>query len=958
MNAEQAKRHNPFVWVLGLIALIVALGIGTTTQGAMPATASNLNSSSNVRLIETYGKLPMSFEPNQGQADGQVQFLSRGSGYTLFLTSTEAVLALFRPEARDTTVRMTLAGSNPKPQMAGLEALPGKVNYFLGKDPTKWRTNIPTYAKVKYAAVYPGIDLIYYGNQRQLEYDFVVAPGADPNAIRLAFAGADKLDMDAQGDLLVHTSSGDVRLHKLLVYQEVGGKRHEIDGRYVLYPEKDTDKPQVGFQVAAYDKDKPLVIDPVLVYSTYLGGSNSEALCGTTAGIALDTQGNVYVTGSTASLDFPTTVGAFDVTPNQFGNQNYTDAFVAKLNTEGSALIYATYLGGTGQASTCGTAIAVDKQGDAYVVGTTGAGVFYTDFPTTPGAFDTEFGPNSRIELNDGFVTKLNSTGSSLIYSTFLGGNWYDFPTSIAVDAQGNAFVTGWTSSGNFPSTPGAFDTTPPSSINQSKAFVVKLNPTGSALSYGTFLGGNSSTASISTNGSGIAIDDTGNAYVVGSTTTSDFPITPGAFDTNFNGSADVFVTKLNVTGTALLYSTYLGGSAFDSGSAIAVDSVGNAYVAGSTTSPDFPVTQGAFDTTFNGAIGHGFVTKLNMSGTALIYSTYLDGVTASGIAVDTQGNAYITGTGWTTSIVFPTTNPLQLTNAGSADAFVIKLNVDGSGLVYGTYLGGVNDDAGTGIAVDNAGNAYIVGITTSPDFPVTQGAFTTNYKGNTDAFIVKISNIFSVTAVTSSDFGNVTTGSSGNLEFIITNTSGTTLTITVTATAPFSVVSASTFDLAPGEEGPVQVSFNPTATGSFVGNVTFTTSNGTVFQQQVTGIGMPQTFSPIYGIPLEFQFTKDLQQGMTDISVRYLQIILNADPDTRIVSENQQGAQETCWNPNVIEGTPGCENQTFGPATYNAVVRFQLKHSISPAEGFVGPLTRGELGALLLKGIIVDCFV
>src|SRR5216110_1557886 len=522
-----------------------------------------LAAAAETRVSQSYGKLPLHFEANQGQTHQDVRFLARGAGYSLFLTPTEAALTLTkqvsparkpaahgksepRGAATGTALRISFAGANPRPRVTGLEELPGKANYFIGNDPAKWRTNVPTYAKVRYTDLYPRIDLLYYGNQRQLEYDLVVHPGADPTRIVLDIQGADRLQVDAQGDLVLQTTVGPIRQRKPVIYQEIDGVRKDIPGGYVLKGEH-----QVGYKVAAYDASQPLVIDPILSYSTYLGSSDEE---GETR-IAVDAAGNAYVAGETVSSNFPTTAGAFQTT---FGGGVFSagDAFVTKLNPTGSALVYSTYLGGS--SSDAGYGIAVDAAGNAYVTGGTGS----TDFPTTIGAFQTTKGGGFR----DAFVTKLNPTGSALVYSTYLGGSGDDYGEGIKLDAAGNAYVTGGTGSTVFPTTAGAFQRTfgaPVCDGCTSNAFVTKLDPTGSALVYATYLGGSGRDG-----GWGIAVDTLGNAYVTGSTTSStNFPTTTGAFQTTYGGGfGEAFVTKLNPTGSALVYSTYLGGSGGESG--------------------------------------------------------------------------------------------------------------------------------------------------------------------------------------------------------------------------------------------------------------------------------------------------------------------------------------------------------------------------------------------------------
>src|SRR5712675_1074542 len=622
--------HRALIPFYGMLAFSFLAGF------ALPATAVT-----DPRVIERYGKLPLQFEANRGQTQEDVRFLSRGPGYNLYLTAGEAVLVLAKPDAKaqekSVALRMNLVGAARKPVVTGLDELPGKANYFIGKDRSKWRTDVPTYAKVRYENIYPGIDLVYYGNRRQLEYDFVLAPGADPKKIVLGFKGAKKLQIDAQGELVLHAPGGDIRQHKPVVYQDIDGVRHKIAGSYVRKGAN-----RVGFKLAAYDATRPLVIDPVVLsYSTYLGGSGDNS----GRSIAVDADGNAYVTG-TASAGFPTTAGAFQPT-----GSGMSDAFVSKLNPAGSALVYSTYLGGSGSDAASG--ISVDAAGNAYVAG----GTISIDFPTTAGAFQATLAGSGNA-----FVAKLDPTGSALVYSTYLGGSSAgalgDSASGIAVDAGGNAYVTGLTHSTNFPTTAGAFQTTfsDPSNTVDPDAFVTKLNPTGSALVYSTYLGG-----SRFDSGAGIAVDGAGNAYVTGATQSGNFPTTAGAFQTAFksgsNVNSDVFVTKLDSTGSSLVYSTYLGGGSDESGAGIAVDSSGSAYVTGRTNSSDFPTTPGVFQ---QPATPYGlydaFVSKVDPAGSSLVYSARLGGSssddTGSGIAVDAGGNAYVTGT--TSSDDFP----------------------------------------------------------------------------------------------------------------------------------------------------------------------------------------------------------------------------------------------------------------------------------------------------------------
>jgi hypothetical protein len=691
---------------------------------ALPATAA-------AGLSESYGRLPLHFEENRGQAHEDVRFLARGPGYGLYLTAGEAVLAL--GAKNQSVLRMALVGAKPDAQASGLEELPGKANYFIGKDSSKWRTNVPTYAKVRYRGVYPGIDLVYYGNQRQLEYDFVVAPGADAQKILLRFEGADAIKIDTQGDLVLHTANGELRQRKPVVYQDIDGTRHEIEGRYVI---KDANR--FGFRLAAYDASEPLVIDPVLGYSTYLGGDRAES----GSAIAVDIAGNAYVTGGTTSTNFPVTDGAFQSTAGT------PHVFVTKLDSSGSGLIYSTYLGGSAALSNGtrheGHGIAVDATGNAYITGATGA----VDFPTTPGAFQLLFGGGSTYPTqghgSDAFVTKLNPTGSALIYSTYLGGYNDDKGVGIALDAAGSAYVVGDTKcaqtsfeepttrcESNFPTSAGAFDTifTQDSYI---AGFVTKLSPSGSDLAYSTYLG---------TGVSAVALDADGNAYM----SSYDVPPTRGAFQVVPGGDRDAGVTKLNAAGSATIYSTLLGGSGVDSGNGIAVDTARSAYLTGTTTSLNFPTTQGAFQRTIGGGDvfqGDAFVTKLDPTGSALVYSTYLGGAgpdQSAGIAVDTAGNAYVAGS--TFSMDFPTSaGAFQTSRSDQWDAYVTILDSTGSSLRYSTYLGGSFLDFGYGIAVDPNRNAYVTGGAASVDFPTTVGAYQSTMAGGSgDAFVAKL---------------------------------------------------------------------------------------------------------------------------------------------------------------------------------------------------------------------------
>ena len=828
--------------------------------------ASAAKTSYPVNPLPGYGNLPLAFEVNQGQTSSDVKFLARRGGSTLFLTATDAVLELNSGRRQERSfLRLKLAGANEKLSASGSDELPGKINYFIGKDSSKWRTNIPTYSKVRYAAIYPGIDLVYYGNDGRLEYDFVVSPGADPGTIHLVFNGANPA-IDNNGDLVLRAGHDEVRLEKPVVYQQRDGHAGSqlVDARYRL-----TAGGEVTFQLGSYDKSRSLVIDPVLVYSTYLGGTSSDGAYRVFA----DASGNAYVTGGVDG-NFPTTPGAVQTTFGGF-NSNCTeepifqcgDAFVTKMNPAGSALIWSTYIGGT--SSDAGFAITADSSG-VYVAGQTSS----SDFPVTAGAFQTTLPVTST---RGGFITKLNSSGSALVYSTYLSGSTTDKLRGLAVDASGNAYVTGGTQSSDFPVTANAFQKT---LAGTSNAFVSKMNPTGTALAYSTFIGGTGSDAANS-----IAIDASGNAYITGGTISTDFP-TKNPIQAAFAGGGttcpaqhasicgDAFVTELDPTGSALSFSSYLGGSGEDSGVGLVLDPAGNIYVSGGTDSSNFPTTTGAFQTTFGGgstgctnageACGDAFLTKINAAKTAYVYSTYLGGtgddVAGLGLAIDAAGNIHMAGV--TASPNFPTTpNAPQLTYGGGSttcspglicgDAFVTKFSLDGSTLIFSTFLGGTGDDGAGGVAQDTSGNDYIVGVTESFVFPTTPGAFQLNCNscdGGSNAFITKLAIPFPTASLSplNVNFGNQIVGiTSPPTPVTLTNSGTDNLLIA-------SIVDANGFAqtnncpivpsfLAPTQSCAINITFTPSATGTANGTLTITDdAAGSPQTIPLIGVGVP----------------------------------------------------------------------------------------------------------------------
>ena len=789
--------------LLSIVCLLLLAMLVQWQTAASPPTV--VKAGQGAHIVQGYGTLPLGFEANEGQSDSQVKFLSRGAGYSLFLTSTEAVLTLGKvsrekpvsrgakslptksqpvTQEKRNVLRMKLLGANAKAIVTGQDELTGKSNYFLGNDPKKWRTNVPRYAKVRYVNIYPGIDLVYYGNQRELEYDFVVQPGADPTLIRLGIEGAKNIRLE-QGDLVLSSTGGDVHVRQPHIYQQLNGAKHDIKGGYVL-----KDKNEAGFRLLGYDRTRALIIDPVLAYSTYLGGKGRDDYW--SAGIAVDSAGNAYVTGDTGSTDFPITDA---IQPTYHGNY---DAFVTKINHDGTGLVYSTYLGGSG--SDGGAGIAVDSAGNAYVTGSTAS----TDFPTLNPVQPTNHGGH------EGFVTKINASGSALVYSTYLGGSYNDAALGIAVDAAGNAYVTGRTESADF-LTANAIQ---PTNHGGADDFVTKINANG-ALVYSTYLGGSGDDF-----GNGIAVDSVANAYVVGITTSADFP-TANALQGTYAGDEDTFVTKINAGGSAFVYSTYLGGSDYDWGEGVAVDSLGNACVTGGTQSSDFPIVNAIQPTKHLGL--DAFVTKIFPDGSALVYSTYLGGNyvdEAYGIAVDAAGNTYITGA--TRASDFPMVNAIESRYKGGVywgDVFVTKINPDATALVYSTYLGGGQDDKGMGIAVDVAGSAYVTGGTYSKQFPHTAFAFQQSLKGYSDAFISKIaSQTFVSVSPTKIGFGTLMIGkTSAPKQLVVTNEGSGTLTIDKIFVggangSDFAETNNCPSTLSPGGFCSISVTFTPTA--------------------------------------------------------------------------------------------------------------------------------------------------
>ena len=722
--ARAASRAAGIRYAVGLVVLVVGLAAvlqaGRSLPSAEPPLAGKAlpapaSSAPDKRAaLDAYGKLPLAFVANAGQLDSRVRYAAQAAGVRFSFTQKDVVLA-FSNGNKAVALQLTFLGANPKTTIRGRRLRAGRVNYLLGSDPARWHTGLPTYGQVVYRDLWPGVDMVFGGAAGRLKYEFLLRPGAKVQRIRLAYRGADGLSVDKAGGLRIRTALGVLTDTRPRSYQQVGGRRVPVGSRFALGGKPAT---AFGFAVGRYDPRRPLVIDPGLAYSTFLGGSGFDV--GT---IAVDAAGNAYLAGQTSSADFPTSAGVLDA-----GLSGNYDAFVAKLNPAGSALLYSTFLGGS--SNDAGNGIRLDASGDAYLTGST----ISADFPTSPGAFDTSYNGGT-----DAFVAKLNPAGSALLYSTLLGGSGSTSGSGIALDAAGDAYVTGNTDAADFPTTVDAFDT----SFNGGQdVFVAKLNPAGSALLYSTLLGGSGSADY--DQAFAIALDAAGDAYVTGNTDAADFPTSPGAFDTSHNGGQDVFVTKLDPAGSALLYSSFLGGSADDLALGIALDAAGDAYVTGMTSSANFPTSAGVLDASLSGS-SDAFVAKLNPGGSALLYSSFLGGSADDqgvGIALDPGGDAYLTG--MTSSQDFPTTMGAFDTsfNGGSSgvgDAFVTKLNPGGSALLYSSFLGGSSGDGAVGIALDAAGGAYATGNTTSADFPTSQGAFDTSHNGDWDAFVTKL---------------------------------------------------------------------------------------------------------------------------------------------------------------------------------------------------------------------------
>ena len=716
------------------LAALVMVDMGTSRMAFARSEYGVGSQLSQARMqLEPSGlsSMPLAFTENRGQFCERTEFRCNATGAAFSFGANEVVYLLsprtdelmteekrfpkemtdeaarFRLKTEGLLVRVRFPGANPDAELVGEEMLPHKNNYFRGSDRSLWHTDVPNYSGVRYKNIYPGIDLKYHSGRSSLKYDFIVGPGADPSVIQVQYHGVNSLWINDAGELVIGTRFGELVESAPHIYQEIGETKCGVSGGYRMIS-----CDCFGFYIGGqYDRTQPLVIDPDLIYSTYLGRSGLEE----GDAIAVDGSGHVYVTGKTSSWDFPME------NPYQT-DQGGWDVFITKLSPSGDSLIYSTYLGGGDYDWAEG--IAVDDSGYAYVVG----GTESTDFPTENPYQD------SLIGSPDAFTAKLSPSGDSLVYSTYLGGDDDDVGFGIAVDDSGNAYVSGYTDSDDFPTENPYQDSL---AGLQRNAFITKLSPSGDSLVYSTYLGGTRHQG-----GYDITADDFGHAYVVGSTSSDDFP-TENAYQDSLAGLAglyDAFITKFSPSGDSLVYSTYLGGGGNESGESgygIAIDVSGNAYVMGLTQSSDFP-TENPYQTDQGG--WDAFITKLSPSGDSLAYSTYLggDGPEYGGaIVVDDSGHAYVVG--HTSSSNFPTENPYQDSLAGLSDLFITMLSPSGDSLVYSTYLGGDGSDLVGDIAIDDSGNAYVTGRTQSTDFP-TKNPYQDSLIGNEDVFIAKLS--------------------------------------------------------------------------------------------------------------------------------------------------------------------------------------------------------------------------
>ena len=920
------------------------------------------NRPSSAKVAGYLSALPLAFEPNRGQSSDGVKYVAHGAGYNVLFTSTETIVVLGAPSrvklaARPTStltanpadvLRLRLAGANSSADFVAVDQLPARTNYLIGA-PENWHTNIPNFRRIVQRRVYPGIDISYHGTAGQLEEDFVIAPGADPRAIRLAFEGAKTLYTNSSRELMVTLNGGQVTLRRPVAYQERNGSKRLVSANFV-----ELNDGRVGFRIGDYDQSLPLVIDPILSYSTYLGGSNID---GANA-IAVAPDKTVFITGGTYSLDFPT---AHSLQPNHGGPDDfYRDAFVAKLSADGSTLLYSTYLGG--EFEDVGNGIAVDAFGDAYVTGTTESPDF--PVPSTIPSFNPECGGDGKcgaswnaggLIVRNAFVIKLNPEGTLPLYSGFLGSFENVIGQAIAVDQNQIAYVTGQTTANFTPTVqitppnqpPPPFPITPNAAQltfggGASDVFVTKISATGNAILYSTYLGGLNEDI-----GLGIAVDANANAYMTGLTYSANFPTTAGALQGTNNGAGDAFFAKVNTLSGALVYSSFLGGSELDQGNGIAVDRNGNAFITGTTASTantlGFTPPAGAFQP--NCALdssdiceGDGFVAKLNpsLSGpSSLIYFTYLGGSLADGsqsIAIDSSGNAYVTGS--TVSTDFPVAGAVfqPKFGGGNADAFVTKLDPTGGTLLYSGYLGGTNTDIGYGIAVDTDANAYVAGQTCSLDFPLSNPE-QASPAGNCDAFVSKVSIlngiqvnpaglVFSAQSLRTTSQSQVVTVTNGDNPLTLSS-------IAVDPTSPnradFALTTTCTPSLLPGGQCTISVTFTPQGAGLRNASIPIT----------VTAPG----FSQSVVVPLNGQ-ASTLTLSASSLSFGQQQVGANNTSPLSIVATNDGTTPVTFTSITASGDFSETDNCTKAPLQPTTTCSIRVTFAPTTAGSSVGALT------------------
>ncbi len=790
------------------------------------------------QFASAYGKLPVTFEINQGQASGKAKFIARGQGYSAFLTAGGMVLSL-RPSRvapsqasssapnlppqsqKNTLLQFNLLGAAQNPSVVGEDLRPGRVNYFFGKDPKRWHTNVPTYGRVRYKNVYPGIDLVYHGNAQQLEYDFEVSRGSNPNLIQFEINGASDVRLDSDGNLTVRISGGELKFQSPVVYQTSNGLHTPVSGKYVV-----KDSAHIGFAIDQYDPSEPLVIDPVLIYSTYLGGSGTEYA----TGIAVDGSGSVYVGGYTDSTDFTlSTLGSPSV--------GLDHVFVVKLDPTGSTLVYADYLGG--ENADYGYALALDGTDNIYIAGTTQS----TQFPMVTPFQGTIPGANSA------FLSKISPDGSSLVYSTYLGGSADEVVAGVAVDSTGSGIVAGYTTSTDFPVV-SAYQATAAANaggIFGNYGFLTKFSSDGTSLVYSTYLAGASNVILNCVNEVqcwpqpnsyifGLALDRTDNVYVAGNTNTYDFPVTPGAYlstDTLPMDATVGFVSKFSNAG-ALQYSTYFyeASGALTDVDAIAVDGSGSAYITGMALSDGtFPLTSATIcdPLVYGQGCDYGFVTKFDPTGSLLSYSTYLgpnNYAQPTALQVDGAGDAYVVATTWSNS--FSLVNPIETyTNTdNSYEAILVELNPTATAELSATYLDGSLESYAAGLTLDPGGNAFVLGMTDSSDFPTTQSSAQGVYGGGgLDAFVMKVGpNSAPAVSISpeSVQFGTQDVGSSSQPQLaLLRNMGSSALSISsISTTGDFTESDNCGTGLPAADSCTLTVIFTPTASGSRSGSV------------------------------------------------------------------------------------------------------------------------------------------